>query len=113
MADRTVTVYVSPPDNLCVDQDPLDCGKRPDHDMDIKWQIDTKGWEFTRNGIVFKDNDDGTFHTPKPGNHEFHWSNMNLIERLYHYTVNVISTDGNNTRLSLDPAIHNHGNSLG
>jgi hypothetical protein len=113
MADRTVTVYVSPPNNLYVDQNTLDCGKWPRRDMDIKWQIDTTGWKFTEDGIVFKDNDDGTFHDPQPGKHEFHWSNSNQKERLYHYTVNVISTDGNNTRLSLDPGIQNHGNSMG
>jgi hypothetical protein len=95
---------------LSEDRDPLDCGNWLGRDMDIQWHIRTAGWKFTRTGIVLKDND-LTFHQPTHADFDFHWRNKNHHERLYHYTVNVISTDGK-TSLTLDPAIQNHGDSV-
>jgi hypothetical protein len=111
-ADIIATVRVSNSLDLSVHPDPIPCGKRSDHDMDIQWHIETKGWKFMPNGIVFKDNDDETFHDPQPGDSDFHWTNDNHNKRLYHYTVNVISTDGKTT-LTYDPAIENRGDQLG
>lgn len=112
MVDKFAKVSVSSANVLSVDPDPIDCGKRPGHDMDIEWQIVTPGWKFTQTGIVHKDNNDGTFHHPQPGEFNFHWMNGNHHARHYHYIVNVVSTDGK-TSLTLDPAIHNHGDSVG
>jgi len=86
-ADIIATVRVSNSLDLSVHPDPIPCGKRPD-------------------------NDDGTFHDPQPGDSDFHWTNDNHNKRLYHYTVNVISTDGKTT-LTYDPAIENRGDQLG
>jgi hypothetical protein len=112
MADRTAKVYVSSSNVLSVVPDPIDCGKRPDHDMTIQWHIETSGWKFTQTGIVQKDNNDGTFHDPQHGDFDFQWTNGNHNAGRYRYTVNVISTDGKRS-LTLDPAIENHGDSVG
>lgn len=107
---QIATVCISSLDQISVDPDPIDC-PCGHNDIDIEWQIETSGWKFATNGIEHKDND-GTFHHPKPGDSEFHWINGNHGARLYHYSVHVISTDGK-TRLTLDPGIRNHGDSVG
>jgi hypothetical protein len=112
MADRTAKVSVSSSNTLSVDPETIQCGKRPGRDMDIQWHIATRGWKFTQNGIEHKDNDDQTFHGPQHSDFDFHWKNRNHHDRLYHYAVNVVSTDGKTT-LTLDPAIQNRGASVG
>jgi hypothetical protein len=104
-------VYVSNLNVISVVPDPIPC-PRGHHDIDIEWHIKTSGWNFQPQGIVHKDNNDGTFHDPRPGKSVFHWINGNHRAGTYHYTVNVISTDGK-TPLTQDPAIQNHGDSVG
>jgi hypothetical protein len=112
MADKQIAkVYVSSPSAIRVVPDPIYCLKGH-NDIDIEWQIETSGWKFAPNGIVHRDNNDGTFHHPQPGDFNFHWINGNHNARRYRYIVNVISTDGK-TPLTLDPAIQNHGDSDG
>jgi hypothetical protein len=106
---QTALVYVTSPNSIRVDPDPINCLKGQ-NDIDIEWQIATSGWKFVPNGIEHRDNGDGTFHHPQPGDSKFHWINGNHHAGRYRYNVHVISADGK-TPLTLDPAIQNHGDS--
>jgi hypothetical protein len=114
MADPIpASVHVSSATDFYVDPDPIPVPKGQ-HDIDIEWKIVTSGWKFAPNGmgIVHKDNNDDTFYHQRPGDTVFYWTDRNHHPRTYRYTVNVISTDGK-TPLTLDPAIQNHGDSVG
>jgi hypothetical protein len=103
-------VSISSSNVVSVTPDPIPC-QRGHHEIDIEWRLDTNGWKFTAHGIEHKDNTDNTFHDHQPGDRSFHWMNANHHPKRYRYTINVISTDGK-TRLTLDPAIQNHGDSV-
>jgi hypothetical protein len=112
MADKIIArVYVSSVNVISVVPDPIDC-PMGHHEIDIEWHIETSGWKFAPNGIVHRDNGDGTFHGRRPGDSVFHWTNRNHRAGTYRYIVNVVSTDGK-TPLTVDPAIQNHGDSVG
>jgi len=79
--------------------------------LDIYWVIRTEGYEFTRDGVKFKnDSYKREFDHPKPGRSVYSWRDRNDAGgqpfRPYDYAVTVAKADGTKC-VTLDPTIIN------
>lgn len=72
----------------------------------ITWCMNTRGWKFTRHGIVIGRNN-RQFHAAEGGgSRTFRWLDRNNVKAYYKYTVNITN---DTTTASRDPGIHNGG----
>ena len=79
-------------------------------DVDIRWTIDTPGYEFPKNdGIKFKGSAwPREFDLPKGNQNKYKWRDHNRLGKVsYDYTITVIKSDGSPCA-SRDPTIINN-----
>jgi len=98
----TVQVTVSN-NQVSVDKPTLSMGGQG-RNVQIQWVLNTTGWTFPNNGIVFGTNNQFTHLGPVANGARFQCVDANSDSNSYKYTINVVN--GSQT-LSLDPIIQN------